>query len=318
MKYSIITPVYNREDCIARCLDSVICNTRFNLDFEHIVVDDGSCDRSALIVQEYAEKYKHIKYISFSQNRGTNAARNAAIASAESDYCILLDSDDYFVADALAFIDSIVSSNEYKAYMFAADDMLDYYKRNPIINGRLTVELTFQDFLRGTIGGDFIHCIRTQILKKYPFDEGLKVFEAVFFLRFFREAQKMLFTNRVVTIRERSRNDSVTRTMIVTNKETIQRYYQANQYRYLWFKNDYIRWDEISALSTLLNNLIYYSLLIGHRGVAKRWIRELKGLGLSLTGKNRILFTYRFGHLYLFILKVYFALKYKILQCKLS
>nr|WP_106633691.1 glycosyltransferase family 2 protein [Alistipes sp. Marseille-P5061] len=318
MKYSIITPVYNREDCIARCLDSVISNTRADFDFEHIVVDDGSSDRSALIIQEYAEKYKHIKYISFSQNRGTNAARNAAIAAAESDYCIILDSDDYFVADALAFIDSIVSSNEYKAYMFAADDMLDYYKRNPIINGKLTVELTFQDFLRGSIGGDFIHCICTQILKKYPFDEGLKVFEAVFFLRFFREAQKMLFTNRVVTIRERSRNDSVTRTMIATNEETIQKYYQANQYRYLWFKNDYVRLGEVDALSALLNNLVYYSLLLGLRDRAKKWVHELQRLSLSLMRKNHILFTYRLGRLYLFMLKVYFVLKYKILQCKLS
>ena len=79
MKYSIITPVYNRADCVARCLDSVIRNLQWGVELEHIVVDDGSHDETPKIVQNYADKHPHIKFIPFSQNRGTNAARNAAM-----------------------------------------------------------------------------------------------------------------------------------------------------------------------------------------------------------------------------------------------
>ena len=110
MNYSIITPVYNRADCVARCLDSVIRNLQWGVELEHIVVDDGSHDETPKIVQNYADKHPHIKFIPFSQNRGTNAARNAAIAAATGEYCIILDSDDYFVDEAINFINSIASN----------------------------------------------------------------------------------------------------------------------------------------------------------------------------------------------------------------
>lgn len=65
MKYSIITPVYNRADCVARCLDSVIRNLQWGVELEHIVVDDGSHDETPKIVQNYADKHPHIKFIPF-------------------------------------------------------------------------------------------------------------------------------------------------------------------------------------------------------------------------------------------------------------
>ena len=282
MRYSVITPVYNREDCVTRCIESVIRNIKPGIELEHIIVDDGSHDRTADIVSRYAEKYVHIQFIQFSKNRGTNAARNAAIASANSDFCILLDSDDYLVNDAIAYIDSIVSASKYKAYMFAPDDMVGYYERNAILSGKTSVVLTFRNFLRKDLEGDFIHCISTAIMKDNPFDEGLRVFEAVFFLRFFKEAQEMLFTNRIVVIRERSRNDSVTRTMIASNKKTIEKYYRANFLRYNWFLDDYINMGELSSFSSLLNLQLYYSLLLQKYSEAKRWYDELRRLNLSI------------------------------------
>lgn len=318
MKYSIITPVYNREDCIARCLESVVRNLKPGIEIEHIVVDDGSHDKTAEVVREYAKKYKHILFVQFPENRGTNAARNAAIKAAKGDFCILLDSDDYFVDDAVGFINSIVSASRYKAYMFAPDDMVEYYSGNYLLSGKYSVRLFFSNFLRNELGGDFIHCISTEILKNNLFDEKLRVFEAVFFLMFFKEAQTMLFTNRVVTIRERSRGDSVTRTMIASNKETIKKYYQANHLRYRWFLEDYIQLGEFNSLTTLLNGQLYYSLLLQKRDKAIEWRNELKKRNLPINTKNQILFKLRLGGTLLLSFKFYFALKYKILKSKLS
>ena len=57
-KFSIITPVYNRADCIIRCMNSV---TRQNGEIEHWIVDDGSTDGTLQVIQEYASLHSHIK-----------------------------------------------------------------------------------------------------------------------------------------------------------------------------------------------------------------------------------------------------------------
>ena len=104
IKYSIITPVYNREDCIARCVESVIQQSK-NIHYEHIIVNDGSSDHTLDIIQDYSHRYDpYIRVINFSKNRGVNAARNAAIQSMQREYGIILDSNDYFVDTALADI----------------------------------------------------------------------------------------------------------------------------------------------------------------------------------------------------------------------
>ena len=111
MKYSIITPVYNRADCISRCIESVVRNEKRKDEYEieHIIVDDGSSDDTVKIVSSYAKRYDWIKFIPFAHNRGTNAARNAAISVATGDFSIILDSDDYFVEK----VDAIYLSEEY-------------------------------------------------------------------------------------------------------------------------------------------------------------------------------------------------------------
>lgn len=130
MKFSIITPVYNREDCIERCLLSVVKQQKWDIEFEHIVVDDGSSDNTKAIIEDYANRYPHISFIHFEKNKGTNAARNKAIEKASGDFCIILDSDDYFVDEALKIINNTIQKNKlYKHYLFAPDDRINYYNK---------------------------------------------------------------------------------------------------------------------------------------------------------------------------------------------
>lgn len=89
---SIIVPVYKTEKYLHRCIDSILTQTF--TDFELILVDDGSPDRSGVICDEYAAKDARVRVIHKS-NGGVSSARNAALKIAEGQYLMFCDSDDY-------------------------------------------------------------------------------------------------------------------------------------------------------------------------------------------------------------------------------
>lgn len=89
---SIIVPVYNVENYLFQCLDSIIHQTYSNI--EIIVVNDGSPDNSHLIINTFSEKDKRIKIIN-KENGGLSDARNFGIMAADGDYIMFVDSDDW-------------------------------------------------------------------------------------------------------------------------------------------------------------------------------------------------------------------------------
>ncbi|GGF81845.1 glycosyltransferase family 2 protein [Wenyingzhuangia marina] len=89
---SIIMPVYNVENYLKECLDSIINQTYKNI--ELILINDGSTDNSGFICDEYASQYKNIKVL-HTKNGGQGAARNIGLKIAEGFYVYLIDSDDY-------------------------------------------------------------------------------------------------------------------------------------------------------------------------------------------------------------------------------
>lgn len=90
-KISVIVPCYNQEKYIKECLDSLVSQT-FK-DYEVIVIDDGSTDDSAEIVNEYVKHNKNIRLIR-QANQGVVVARNNAIKQAQGTYIYPLDADD--------------------------------------------------------------------------------------------------------------------------------------------------------------------------------------------------------------------------------
>ena len=90
---SIITPVYNGEDHIEGCIQNVIDQRYF--DVEHIIIDDGSTDKTAEIVKKFTEKYPHIKY-HYQKNQGQSTAYNNGIKLARGKIISLLNDDDFY------------------------------------------------------------------------------------------------------------------------------------------------------------------------------------------------------------------------------
>lgn len=89
---SIIVPVYNVEQYLRKCIDSLVNQTYTNL--EIILVDDGSIDNSGAICDSYAKMDKRIKVI-HKDNGGLSDARNVGIKNSMGEYVALVDSDDY-------------------------------------------------------------------------------------------------------------------------------------------------------------------------------------------------------------------------------
>jgi glycosyltransferase involved in cell wall biosynthesis len=85
---SVVVPSFNRADCIARTVESILAQT-FR-DFELIVVDDGSVDDTAEVLAKFGDRIRLIRQ----ENRGVSAARNAGIRAARGNWVAFLDSDD--------------------------------------------------------------------------------------------------------------------------------------------------------------------------------------------------------------------------------
>lgn len=91
-KISIIVPVYNVEQYLQFCLESIFAQT-FS-DFELILIDDGSTDKSGQICDEYAKTDARVR-VFHTENRGSAMARNLGLELVKSDYIAMIDSDDY-------------------------------------------------------------------------------------------------------------------------------------------------------------------------------------------------------------------------------
>lgn len=109
MKFSVIIPVYNCENYISRCVSSVIEQVYTN--FEIILVDDGSTDKSLEICEHWAKLDKRIKVIK-QKNQGPGVARNQGIKKATGEYIVFIDSDDYVDVDYFERVHNYIKKYE--------------------------------------------------------------------------------------------------------------------------------------------------------------------------------------------------------------
>ena len=182
-KISIIVPVYNAEKYLHRCIDSILTQT-FG-DFELLLIDDGSTDKSGRICDDYVSKDHRIR-IFHKQNGGVASARELGIIQAVGKYSIHVDADDW--------IESNMLEEMYKKIYSEDFDILiaDFYQEE---NGKRlyikqTTDLTsstdiLKDILQNRLFGSLWHkMIRHSLYKKYDvhFIKGIDYCEDVLVL----------------------------------------------------------------------------------------------------------------------------------------
>ncbi len=132
-KVSVIIPVYNVEEYLSECLDSLINQTL--RDIEIICINDGSTDNSLNILNEYAKKDSRITVLT-QENQGAAVARNRGLDIAKGEYLSILDSDDYFKQDMLEKLYNRAVETDaeiVKCYEFVVDSKNDKIYENKFL-----------------------------------------------------------------------------------------------------------------------------------------------------------------------------------------
>ena len=98
-KISVVAPVYNVEDYLSQCIESIM-NQSFK-GFELILIDDGSIDKSSQILTEYKEQYPNVIKLISQENQGVSVARNIGLEESTGEYLAFVDSDDFLEEEAI-------------------------------------------------------------------------------------------------------------------------------------------------------------------------------------------------------------------------
>ena len=125
---SVIMPVYNVEEFLAKCIESVLDQTL--TDLELFVIDDGSTDSSGKICDQYAKKDRRVKVI-HKENGGAPTARNAAIDQATGEYMYFIDSDDWIEKDYLEKMYQL--AKKYHADLVVTGFLMEYYQNGKFV-----------------------------------------------------------------------------------------------------------------------------------------------------------------------------------------
>lgn len=194
MDISIIVPVYNVEKYLKRCLDSIV-NQSFN-DFELILINDGSIDKSGIICDEYAQIDKRIKVV-HKKNEGVSLTRNLGISIASGEYITFIDSDDWIEQDFLKKAIEYIKKNNVSilitGFVFENNkkifNIFNGEKDEIFLNNEIKKEFLKQNKFSWTVYDKFF---KREIIKKYKFDSRIKIGEDMLFCwQIFKNIEKI-------------------------------------------------------------------------------------------------------------------------------
>lgn len=257
---SLIIPIYNVEDYLLKCLESVR-NQRYTY-FEAILVNDGATDSSAKIAEKFMEDDNRFRLI-HQENKGLSGARNTGLREAKGDYVFYLDSDDILVDTALELL--VNAAVKYQADVVQGNFYYDYpeflllnqqqKKEIQVYNKKeamlaLLEHKTVLNFAWGKL-------IKTDLAKKHEFPEG-KFYEDTFWkYKVIHDAKKYVALKQPV-LYYLQRGSAISGAFSIRNLDQLEGEVQ----RLKFIKAHYPTKFEVQALK-LLNHKVqhHYSLL---------------------------------------------------------
>ncbi len=177
--FSVIVPVYNVEEYLPECLDSILAQS--HQDFELLLVNDGSTDNSPTVAGQYARQDPRIRLL-HQANAGLSAARNTALNHARGRYCLFVDADDIIHPQLLHICHYFL--NKYQADLIGFDHARIHphagLQQTPLVPTRMRhhvsrtpLPLLAQRHRHRLSMMTPLSCCRTDISRRHPFEHGL-------------------------------------------------------------------------------------------------------------------------------------------------
>ncbi len=219
IKTSIIVPVYNTNEYLVECFNSIYGQTQDEI--EVIAINDGSTDGSLRTLEQIQKK--HPELIIYSQiNKGLSAARNKGMELATGDFIYFMDSDDCLVPTAMEVCYQYAVEYSLDAFMFDAETFGDisgnhgglYDRRGVIKDGEIVIrgeEFARKYWLNACCATAWSHYFSAQFLKKYnlKFLEGIFYEDLEFHYKMLPVAERVMYSPRFL-YRRRYREGSIT------------------------------------------------------------------------------------------------------------
>jgi len=188
MLLSIITPFFNSRNTIEGCIDSFI--RQATNDVEMILVNDGSTDDTLKIVQKYMDRGTNIICKGYNANMGVNYARNYGIELSLGTYIMFLDSDDKLLDGAIETIVELIKYGNRSHYLLLTN--------RSTVPKRTHNDIEFRDWVYNRVTGDFVHVLRSSVLKANKFSDKFNGFENITWFKIFSLTEPQLLINQKI------------------------------------------------------------------------------------------------------------------------
>lgn len=207
---SAIVPVYNVENYLRVCLDS-IANQKIPFD-EVVLVNDGSTDSSLEICKEYCRRYAYFILLN-QQNMGLSAARNAGTKVATGKYVVYIDSDDYIRNNMVTHLLMSLKEENYDVLLYNAEiqyeeeggEPADYFMRGSQFYGKAMrgIDYLMKSFPANYVVSACVAAYRRQFIldKDIRFQEGMYFEDNAFCLQIYIMAERVKCIEQVLYIR---------------------------------------------------------------------------------------------------------------------
>lgn len=192
---TILSPCYNVEAFLPKCLDSILSQTYRNL--QVVLIDDGSKDNTFAVAQEYAHKDPRIEAY-HQENQGVATTRNNLLYKVKGDFVLFVDSDDWIELDMVEFLVTKATENQAEVTMcgMVVNDtpVKAEYNESLMSKEECIRAFLFHKELKGSLCNKLV---KTSLLHNARFHSGISYGEdALFCWNFLQKAQRVVMTDR--------------------------------------------------------------------------------------------------------------------------
>lgn len=253
---SVLMLTYNRENMLSRAIDSIL-NQTFQ-DFEFIIVDNGSVDRSGVIADEYAVRDQRIQVIH--RERGNiGAGRNTALDAAQGRYLTFIDDDDWAEPDFLEFLVNLIEEAKADVAICGATDRV-YDEKKVMTAEEALIELMWRKKYNVAFPTKLF---RRELIENLRFPEDGKYDDIALMYRLLAEARVVVYHGlpKYTFYRHAGNNSAWTTNHRLLTPETLQEYLDAYRTRTQWlsakFPNstDTFRYFEWSFMISMVEKI---------------------------------------------------------------